>query len=42
MPAVEAVREALLEGTIQQALVPQVIHNAYVSVSLLTCMSISN
>lgn len=28
MPAVDALRDALLEGTIQRALVPQVIQNA--------------
>ena len=39
MPAVDAVREALWDGSIQQAAVPQVFRNTYVFVFILfsTC-----
>lgn len=37
MPAVDAVRDALLDGTIQEDVVPQVIENACVYIVLLTC-----
>lgn len=37
MPAVDAVRDALLDGTIQRTAVPQVIVNACVSSLLLLC-----